>query len=155
MTETLDTPLFALFALVCVAETLKMVAEDPDSDYQIQDPNKLRKFAKLYEIETDGKDDRVLAKEVAEAALYQFGRQEGHVQMTKAAPAARQKLWEELDVVPRDVPDRNDEQRDRERERRVHERLQPRHLQSAQPEAAANGKRIEVSLLVLHRGPPA
>ena len=86
-----------------VAQTLKLIAEDPDSAYKIKDPDKLRKFAKLYGIETKGKEDRALAAEVADAALYQFGRQDGHVQMIQAAPPARIKKWEELDVVPRSI----------------------------------------------------
>ena len=86
-----------------IAHTLLLIGEDPDSDYEVKDPKKLKAFAKLYGIDVDGKEIRELALEVAQVALEQFGRQEGTVQMVKAAPPARIKLWEELGVIPRSI----------------------------------------------------
>jgi carbon-monoxide dehydrogenase catalytic subunit len=56
------------------ALTLLHVAEGKAGDYTIADPAKLRRVAKMIGLETEGKSDGELAKEVALAALADFGR---------------------------------------------------------------------------------
>jgi carbon-monoxide dehydrogenase catalytic subunit len=86
-----------------IAHTLLMAAQDPNSDYDVKDPEKLKRIAALYGITTDGRDIKEIATDVARAALEEFGRQKGEVQMVKNAPAARQKVWKDLGVTPRAI----------------------------------------------------
>ena len=60
-----------------IAHTLKELAEGKTPDYKITDPYKLRKIAERLGLETQGKDDLTLAKEVAELALEDFARLPG------------------------------------------------------------------------------
>jgi carbon-monoxide dehydrogenase catalytic subunit len=86
-----------------IAHTLLMAAENPESDYKVKDPGKLKEVAEIYGIKTDGREIKEIASDVARAALEEFGRQEGEIQMIKNAPAARQKVWKELGVTPRAI----------------------------------------------------
>jgi carbon-monoxide dehydrogenase catalytic subunit len=86
-----------------VAHTLLMVARDPNSDYTIKNVDKLKAIAKIYGVDTSGKDLKKIAEEVALSALEEFGRQEGEVKMATTAPDARVKLWRDLDIMPRAV----------------------------------------------------
>jgi carbon-monoxide dehydrogenase catalytic subunit len=86
-----------------VTHTLLMIAEDPNSDYSVKSPEKLKAVAEVYGISTEGKEMRDLAGEVARAALNEFGQQTGTVKMAETAPPARYKLWQELGIVPRAV----------------------------------------------------
>lgn len=86
-----------------VAHTLLMVARDPSSDYRIRNEKKLKRIAEFYGIKTEGKDIREIAEKVALAALDEFGKQEGELQMATMAPPARVKLWRELGIMPRSV----------------------------------------------------
>jgi len=84
-----------------MAKTLLAVGRGETKDYRIKDPLKLRRFAGYYGIDVEGKEDLPLAAEVAEAALYDFGRQEGYQTMSYRAPKKRQELWDKLGVRPR------------------------------------------------------
>lgn len=57
-----------------IAHALLELAEGHAPDYSIKDPDKLRRICKKVGIETEGKDDMTLAKELAEAALEDMGR---------------------------------------------------------------------------------
>ncbi len=85
------------------ALTLLMAAENPESDYSIKDPKKLKAIARVYNVETEGRDIKEIAADVARAALEEFGRQEGTAKMAATAPPARVKLWKELGIMPRSV----------------------------------------------------
>ena len=54
-------------------------AEKPNFDYQIKNPDKLKAIAAIYDVKVDGRPIREIAKEVARAALEEFGRYEGRV----------------------------------------------------------------------------
>lgn len=84
-----------------IAETLLGVSRGDTQDYGVKDPVKLRTVAGYYNIATDGKDDKTLAGELAEAVLYDFGRQEGYQTYSYRAPKKRQELWDRLGVRPR------------------------------------------------------
>jgi carbon-monoxide dehydrogenase catalytic subunit len=84
------------------AMTLLQTAEG-HGDYSIKDEKKLRQVARYFEIDPEGKDTRTLAKAVAQAALSQFGNQEGELIYLKRAPETRQKLWRELGIAPRGI----------------------------------------------------
>ncbi len=86
-----------------IAHTLLMASRNSDGDYGIKDEGKLKSVAKLYQIETEGRDIDKIAQDVAGAALEEFGRQEGYLRMTSKAPKARQELWHSLGIMPRAV----------------------------------------------------
>ena len=86
-----------------VAHTLLMAARGEAGDYQIKDEQKLRALAEEYGIETDGKDVKKIAEEVAEMALSEFGQQEGQLRFLKRAPERRQKVWQDQNVAPRGI----------------------------------------------------
>ena len=86
-----------------VAHTLLLASEGKAHDYEIKDVEKLKKIAGYYEIKTDGKKKEELAREVAEASLADFGRQEGEIKFANRAPAKRVELWRKLGIMPRGI----------------------------------------------------
>ncbi len=86
-----------------IAHTLLMAATNPNSDYGIKDEDKLKDVAAIYGIETKDRDIKEIAKEVAHAALMEFGQPEGYLKMAATAPEARVKRWQELGIMPRAV----------------------------------------------------
>jgi carbon-monoxide dehydrogenase catalytic subunit len=86
-----------------VALALKAVSEGDIEGATVADEVKLHRVAGLMGIDTEGKDVPTLAGEVADVALAQFGQQTGELTYITRAPEARQKLWRDLDVVPRGI----------------------------------------------------
>jgi len=86
-----------------IAHTLRIAADDANADYGIKDEDKLRAVAELYDIKADGRDARQIAHDLAEAALHEFGRQEGDMVIATTAPPARQQVWKDLGIYPRAI----------------------------------------------------
>ena len=86
-----------------VASTLLAAATGDAPDFQIKDVEKLLAVAKKLGIETEGKDKKEVAIELAEFVLRDFGQQKGEVSYIRAATKKRQELWRELGLVPRGV----------------------------------------------------
>ncbi len=86
-----------------IVHTLMMAAEDPKSDYQIKEEKKLKTTARTYGIETNGRQNSEVARDLAKAALEEFGRQTGDMTMPSRTPKARQALWRELGIMPRAI----------------------------------------------------
>ncbi len=86
-----------------VAKTLLLAAKSPDLGYTIKDVNKLKKVARAFGIEVKDREKEDLAKDVAEKALQNFGRQEGEIDFIRLAPEKRQNLWRQLEVAPRGI----------------------------------------------------
>jgi carbon-monoxide dehydrogenase catalytic subunit len=86
-----------------VAHTLQMLASSPSSDYSIKDAEKLRSVAAIYGISVDGREIKEIARDVAKAALEEFGRQDGELKMASTAPEMRQALWRKLGIMPRAI----------------------------------------------------
>lgn len=84
-----------------VAYTLLKASED--GDYQLKDPVKLRRLAYSLGVEAGGKDERALAREVAEKALAEFGRQQGELHFARRAPERRVERWRRLGIMPRGI----------------------------------------------------
>ncbi len=84
-----------------ITNALLLAAEG--SDYTIKDPDKLKSLAKEWSIETEGKSVAELAKQVALAALEQFGQQRGTLRFLERAPEATRAVWEKADVMPRGI----------------------------------------------------
>jgi len=84
-----------------VSHALLLASEG--NDYKIKDEKKLQTLAAEWGIETEGKSTNDLAKEVAQAALGQFGQQEGELRFVSRAPELTQKRWRDVNVVPRGI----------------------------------------------------
>ena len=83
-----------------IVHTLLLTAEGKGEGCTIKNEPKLRRLAAELGIEQEGKDLKDIAKGVAEAALADFGRQEGKLSLVKRAPEPLQKRWEALGVTP-------------------------------------------------------
>lgn len=86
-----------------VAITFLAAAKGEAPGYEIRDEEKLRMVAELFEINPEGKNKKDLAIAVGEAALAEFGKQEGELHFIKRAPKTRQELWRKLGIVPRGI----------------------------------------------------
>lgn len=85
------------------AELLLAIANGETKDYEIKDEMKLIKLAMDFGVETSGRSTEDIAREVAKAALNEYGKQEGELAFIRRAPLRRQQLWRELGVVPRGI----------------------------------------------------
>lgn len=72
--------------------------------HQIKDVRKLKDLAKLFEIETEGREVNDIALELGEKALAEFGKQDNSpVTMLKRATPKRQAIWKKLGIEPRGI----------------------------------------------------
>ncbi|MBA7692290.1 Carbon monoxide dehydrogenase 1 [subsurface metagenome] len=87
-----------------IAHTFKMAVESDSCDYMIKDELKLREVAARYGIKIEGRQTKEIASDLADAALSEFGKQEGTLVSAAAyPPPARQKVWQEFGVTPRSI----------------------------------------------------
>ena len=86
-----------------MALTLLATAEGDAPDYEIRDVPKLLEVAQLLGINTEGLETMEIAKEVAEVALAEFGRQKGEILYLQRAPKKRQEIWHKLGIAPRGI----------------------------------------------------
>ena len=84
-----------------IAHTLYLAK--PDGAYQVKDPEKLKRIAKEWDIETEGKDIYDLAHEVALTGLNEYGKVFGTQRFLKRAPEHTQKLWHDAGIEPRAI----------------------------------------------------
>ena len=71
--------------------------------YQVKDPEKLKRIAAEWGIETEGKDIYDLAHEVAETGLMEYGKPFGVQRYLKRAPEHTQELWHKAGIEPRAI----------------------------------------------------
>jgi len=91
-----------------VAYTLLEAAEGHAPDYGVRDPFKLMEVAGYLNVETEDEEGErrpinEIARDVALAALAEFGKVEGEVLNLKRAPAKRQQIWREAGIAPRSI----------------------------------------------------
>ena len=87
----------------------KEVAHGRTQGYALKDVVKLKQVAKDFDIaitEGEGEDatpraKEVIAQELADKVLKEFGQQEGELTFIKRAPKKRQEIWRKEGVVPR------------------------------------------------------
>jgi len=86
-----------------IARTLLLAAEGKSEAYKIRGRAKLRALAEEYGIAQDGRSDEMLARELAELLLGEFGKQEEVLINTSRAPEQQRKNWAAADATPRGV----------------------------------------------------
>jgi len=89
-----------------IAHVLHMIADGHAPDYSIKDPEKLVRICKKVGIETAGKDNLTLARELAELALEDFKRLKGEGDATwiaKMVTADRNELYRSHTVMPHGI----------------------------------------------------
>ena len=84
-----------------IAHTLYLAKED--GNYQVKDPEKLRRIAKEWDIPTEGRDIYDVAHEVAETGLMEYGKPFGVQRFLKRAPEVRQEIWHREGIEPRAI----------------------------------------------------
>ena len=72
-------------------------------NYTVKDPEKLKRIAHEWGVETEGKDIYDLAHEVAEMALMEYGKPFGVQRFLSRAPEHTQKLWHDAGIEPRAI----------------------------------------------------
>ena len=72
-------------------------------NYTVKDPEKLKRIAHEWGVETEGKDIYDLAHEVAEMALLEYGKPFGTQRFLSRAPEYTQKLWHDAGIEPRAI----------------------------------------------------
>ena len=71
--------------------------------YQVKDPDKLKRIAAEWGVESEGKDIYDLAHELAYTGLLEYGKPFGEQRFVKRAPKHTQELWEKAGIMPRAI----------------------------------------------------
>lgn len=86
-----------------IAHTLHMITEGEAPDYEVKDKQKVVRLCQKVGIDTEGKDEVTLAKELAEKALEDFSRLKGEGEatwITKMVTKDRNELYRSHNVMP-------------------------------------------------------
>ena len=84
-----------------ICHTLHQTREG--GNYTVKDPEKLKRIATEWGIETEGKDIYDLAHEMAEVGLLEYGKPFGTQRFLKRAPQHTQDLWKAAEIEPRAI----------------------------------------------------
>ena len=84
-----------------ICHTLYLAKEG--GNYTVKDPEKLKRIAGEWGIETEGRAIYDLAHEVAETALMEYGKPFGYTRFIQRAPEHTQKLWHDAGIEPRAI----------------------------------------------------
>jgi len=86
-----------------LVEVLESVAKGKAPGYSIREPEKLKKLAAEYGVETEEKEILRIAEDLAYAMLGDFGTRKKELTLVKRAPQKRQELWRKIGVMPRGI----------------------------------------------------
>jgi len=86
-----------------VAHALLTAVENPDAGYRIKDTAKLLKTAEFFKIPVKDRKIEDVARDLAKAALNEFGKPEGEIEFIERAPQTRREIWKNSGVIPRNV----------------------------------------------------
>lgn len=91
-----------------LAYTLLEAVEGHAPDYGVRDPHKLMEVAGYLDVDTvdedgDQRSTEEIARDVALAALEEFGKGRGELLYLKRAPEKRQEIWQEQKIAPRSI----------------------------------------------------
>ncbi len=90
-----------------ILETLYHVGEGKTDAYSISEPEKLKVLATEYGVETDGKSDVEITKELAWEMMEDYGMRREKLPLASRAPKARQEIWEKTGTYPRGIDREN------------------------------------------------
>ncbi len=86
-----------------LVEVLRNVAEGNAPGYEIKDEEKLKRVAREYGVDTDGKSAHEIAKDLAYAMEENYGTRKKALTLLKRAPEKRRMVWEKLGITPRGI----------------------------------------------------
>jgi len=86
-----------------LVEVLLQVAQGKAPGYSINDPEKLKRLAAEYNIETEGLDLLEIAGKLAYAMEEEFGTRQKELTISKRAPEKRRNLWKKVGITPRGI----------------------------------------------------
>ncbi|MBM3248727.1 MAG: anaerobic carbon-monoxide dehydrogenase catalytic subunit [Candidatus Omnitrophica bacterium] len=86
-----------------VAHALHLVGKGKIHDYHIQDEEKLKQMAKMYDIKIEGRSKEEIAVDLGDKFLGDFGSQEGPIKFISRAPRKRIEVWKKAGIIPRGV----------------------------------------------------
>jgi carbon-monoxide dehydrogenase catalytic subunit len=86
-----------------LVEVLAGVADGTAIGYKIRDEAKLRRLAGEYGVATDEKSTLVIAGELADAMMEDYGMRQKAVKMVARAPKKRRAVWEKFNLTPRGI----------------------------------------------------
>ena len=86
-----------------IAHTLLLYGEGKAPSYEVRNPEKLKRIAVEYEIDTGNKDIKEIAVLVAKAMLEDFGKQDEDITFLKRAPKKQQEIWRKLNIAPQGI----------------------------------------------------
>jgi carbon-monoxide dehydrogenase catalytic subunit len=90
-----------------ILETLHLVGEGKSDVYRVSAPDKLRRLADEYGVDTDGKSDQEVAKALAWEMMEDYGMRRHQLPLAGRAPQARQAIWTQTGTYPRGVDREN------------------------------------------------
>jgi carbon-monoxide dehydrogenase catalytic subunit len=82
---------------------LSLYRTSEDGDIKVKDEEKLKRVAKRFDVETEGRDKYDIAHDLAEEGLKNYGRQLGEVKLPPSLPEKRKEIWRDLGIYPRAV----------------------------------------------------
>jgi carbon-monoxide dehydrogenase catalytic subunit len=86
-----------------LVEVLEAVSKGEAPGYKIRSEEKLRRVAREYGIQTEGKDVLTVAGELADAMMEDYGMRRKSVTLVNRAPEKRRKVWENAGITPRGI----------------------------------------------------
>lgn len=86
-----------------LVEVLHKIGLGKAPGYTIKDPEKLKRIAKEYGVDTANIGNEEIAKQLAEAVMEDYGMKKERITFIDRVPKQRVELWEKLKVIPRGI----------------------------------------------------
>lgn len=86
-----------------LVKTLRLVAHGQGGSYKIADRRRLLEVARLFDIETEGREDLAIAADLADFFMTQFAYGDEPNATLRMAPEKRQALWKRLEIAPHGI----------------------------------------------------
>ena len=86
-----------------VVEVLQETAEGTAPGYQIVDKEKLYRLAAEYGIQTEGRKQEEIAKDLTVGMLAEYGSIKNMLQLSERAPVPTKEIWKKYGIVPRGI----------------------------------------------------
>jgi carbon-monoxide dehydrogenase catalytic subunit len=86
-----------------LVEVLESVASGTAPGYKIRDEAKLKAVAAEYGVAIEDRDALVIAGDLAQAMMEDYGMRQKKITLVNRAPAKRQAVWEKVGITPRGI----------------------------------------------------